>query len=102
MKIIGIKAKKVFAGPGNTAYVAEAYVEREDTGYRYYVTEQEYDGTEFTVAEDSVYAFLAEDQGEPVGEFMEEYTKLADTKSSEYAGVFALLNRTITAIRKAY
>ena len=102
MKVIGIKAKKVFAGPGSFAYVSEAYVEDEESGRRYYVTVQDYDGTEYTVAEKSVYAFLAEDEGDPVEEFAEEYTKLAETKRSKFAGVFALVNRTLTALMKRY
>ena len=93
-----IKARRVFAGPGNCALVAEANVFDDDTGDEVFVTVQKYDGSEYTVAKESVYAFLAEDKGEPVEEFLEEYTSAAEAKKSAYAGVFESLKKALTAL----
>lgn len=98
MFVSEIKAKKVFAGPGQNAYVAESVVYDDDTGDAVYVTVQEYDGLELTVAEKSVYAFLAEDSGEPVSEFLEEYETVRESRKSEYAGVFDKLRSVIAML----
>ena len=61
MEIIEMKAKKISAGPGSWAFVAEAVVATAGQADAF-VTVQDYDGmTEYTVSEKSVYAFLAED-----------------------------------------
>ena len=60
MSIYGMKAKKVFAGPGCWSYIAEAVVDDGDGG-EVYVTVQDYDMLELTVSSQSVYAFLVED-----------------------------------------
>lgn len=90
MKIYGIKAREVMACAGSWAVVAEAAVE-EDDGSETYVMIQEYNGLEFTVSKESLYGYLAENGPEPVVEFLEEYTKLKDTKESKYAEVFKVL-----------
>lgn len=102
MTIWGIKCKKVFAGPGTWAYVAEAKVVVKEPD-ELFVTINDYDGMcEYTVSKQSVYAYMAEDQGEPIEKFEEEYTRLADTKLSDFSGVFALLRRNIAALKKTY
>lgn len=97
MTIEGIKAKKVGAGP-ESAYVAEAEVK---DGYdeTVFVTLQMYDGEECTVSRESVFAFLAEDKGEPVTEFLEEYEDL-DTaiEESDYGDIFEELANAIDAL----
>ena len=93
-----IKARRVFAGPGNYAHVAEANVFDDETGDGVFVTVQKYDGSEYTVANKCVYAFLAENSGEPVEEFVEEYTSAAEAKKSAYAGVFEALKKTLSAL----
>ena len=97
MLIEEIKAKRIFAGPGNTAFVAEARV-KDMQRNEYFVTVQDYDGTEYTVAKESVYAFLAEDNGEPASEFLEEYTKLKDAKTSSFANVFMTLKSVLNKL----
>lgn len=98
MVVSEIKAKSVFAGPGMSALVAEAVVYDDETGDEVFVTVQDYEGMEYTVAEKSVYAFLAEDQGEPVSEFLEEYTKAEDAKKSAYAKVFDGLKKAMKVL----
>lgn len=93
-----IKAKRVFAGPGCYALVAEANVYDDDTGEEVFVTVQKYDGSEYTVAKESVYAFLAENAGEPAGEFLEEYTGAKEAEQSAYARVFKALAKTLSAL----
>jgi hypothetical protein len=93
MTINGIKSKKIGAGP-ETAYVAEAEVE--NCGETVYVTVQMYDGEECTVSKESVYAFLAEDDGEPASEFLEEYEELdVAIEESDYGEVFEKLGDAI-------
>ena len=93
-----IKARRVFAGPGNYALVAEANVFDDDTGDEVFVTVQKYDGSEYTVAKKSVYAFLAEDNGDPVEELLEEYTSATEAKKSAYAKVFESLKKTLAVL----
>lgn len=94
MKIYGIKCREVMACAGSWAVIAEAAVE-EDDGSETYVMIQEYDGTEYTVSKESLYGYLAENGPEPVIEFLEEYTKLKDAKTSRYADVFAKLMKVV-------
>ena len=89
MSITEMKAKNVMAGPGMFAYIAEAKVE--DDGREVYVTVQYYDGEEYSVAEQSVYGFLAGDGAEPVAELLEEYDSKDAAAESEYAEVFRVL-----------
>lgn len=91
-----LKAKRIFAGPGNYAYVAEAEVFDDATGDTVFVAVQKYaGGYECTVSKESVYAFLAENSGEPAGEFLEEYGSAQETKASEFAKVFDALRKAI-------
>lgn len=94
MYIGTIKSKRMFAGPGSFARIAEAEVIT-DADEVVFVTVQEYDGSEYTVSEKSVYAFLAEDSGEAVEAFLEEYTNAADTKASAYAKVFDQMRKVL-------
>lgn len=94
MNIEGIKAKKVFAGPGTFAWIAEAFVVMED-GSDTNVTVQYYDGEEYTVQSGSMYEFLAEDGEDPECEFDEEYDNWDDAKASGYADVFETLRGVI-------
>lgn len=89
--IYEMKAKMVGGGPCGCAFIAEAVMDGVDGG-KVYVTIQDADGKEFTVAKQSVYAFLAEEADEPAEEFMEEYRSLRSAKKSAYAGVFEKLN----------
>ena len=99
MFISEIKAKSVFAGPGQRAYVAEAKVyDGEDEDEELYVTVQMYDGMEFTVSKQSVYACLAEDNGEPADEVLEEYEKLKDAKGSKYGKIFSALSTVVKTL----
>lgn len=95
MGIVGIKATKVFAGPGSFGLIAEAEV---DTGAEklMHVTVQQYGGYECTVSEDSVLDFFTgESQEGPVG-LKEEYGSLNEAKEeSEYREVFAKLQKVI-------
>lgn len=90
MSITEMRAKKVMAGPGNFAYIAEAKVV-DGNGKEVYVTVNYYDGTEYTVQEQSVYDFLAGYGDEPCVEFAENYGALGEAKNSAYAEVFSLL-----------
>ena len=95
MRIVEIKAKKVFACAGSWALLAEAFVVNDDES-EVYVMIQEYDGLEMTVSKKSVYGFLAGNDPEPEGmEFMEEYTVAKDAKGSAYAAVFDQLKKVI-------
>ena len=96
MKIYGIKCREVMACAGSWAVIAEAEVET-DTPNRdtVYVTVQEYDGTEYVVGEQSLYAFLASNGPAPEKEFLEEYRTLKDAKASAYAEVFAKLRKVM-------
>lgn len=97
MKIEGIRARKVFAGPGNFAWVAEADVVKDD-GEETQVTVQYYDGEEYTVQRGSMYEFLAEDGDEPECEFDEEYDTWKEAKASGYAEVFRVLRYVINKL----
>ena len=96
MKIYGIRCREVMACAGSWAVVAEAEVET-DTPKRgtVYVTIQEYDGTEYVVGEQSLYAFLAANGPAPEKGFLEEYRTLKDAKTSAYADVFVKLRRAM-------
>ena len=86
-----VKAKKVMACPGSYALVAEAVLY--EKGKEIYLTYQLYDTEEFTVSDDSVYKFLAEDGDQPA-EITEEYLSLAQAKrESKYGNVFGMLKR---------
>ena len=98
MVIEEIKAKRIFAGPGMYAYVAEAEVFDDDTGDTVYVAVQEYSGSEYTVSGKSVYAFLAGDGEAPADGFIEEYTKADDAKKSGYWKVFDILRKNIKVL----
>ena len=93
MYIGKIEARNMFAGPGNVAIVAEAVVKDGDEVV--YVTIQDYEGKEYTVSNESVYAFLAGERKTPVSEFTEEYLKWADAKGSAYAEVFEKLKKVM-------
>ena len=94
MDIVEIRVRKMFAGPGNVAYVAEATVEN-DEGETFYVTMQDYDGKEYTVSVKSIYDFMVNDNGDPADEFIEEYRSMANTKTSVYAEVFSKLKSAV-------
>ena len=94
MKVEGIRARKVFAGPGTFAWIAEADVITE-AGEEKQVTVQYYDGEEYTIQEGSMYEFLAEDGEDPECEFEEEYTSWEEARSSGYAEVFKVLRGVI-------
>ena len=98
MVVAEIKAKRVFAGPGNYAVAAEAEVFDDSTGDTVYVTVQKYAGSEYTVSKESVYKFLAEDGEEPASEFMEEYTSAQEAKKSGYAPVFDSLKKVLSML----
>lgn len=86
-----VKAKKVMACPGSFALVAEAVLYEE--GKEVYLTYQLYDTEEFTVSNESVYNYLAEDGPAPKEEVSEEYTRLADAKKTRYGKTFEMLRR---------
>ena len=96
MKIYGIRCREIMACAGSWAIVAEAEVET-DTPNRdtVYVTVQEYDGTEYVVGNESLYAFLAGNGAAPEGEFIEQYETLKDAKTSAYACVFEKLRKVM-------
>ena len=94
MKIYGIKARKVYACHASWANVAEAEID-DNEGKTAFVTAQEYDGTDLTVSRKSVYDFMVEDLGEPVEEFVAEFTTWKDAKASEYGEVFDKLKKAI-------
>ena len=81
----------------NTTYVAEALVSDENEKETY-ATVQDYDGMMYTVSKESVYAFLAEDEGEPASELLEEYTSLKEAKTSAYADVFKALRSVLKSL----
>lgn len=96
MKIYGIKCKEVMGCAGSWAVIAEAAVESDSPNRdTVYVTVQEYDGTEYVVSKESLYAFFAEDGDEPAEVFMENYQTLKDAKTSAYAEVFMKLRRVM-------
>ena len=74
-----IKATQVMAGPGLCALVAEAHV-IDENGKDLYVTWQKFDGDGGTVSTESMYAFLAEHEGEPAQEFLEEYDNIEEAE----------------------
>ena len=94
MKIYEIKCRRVFAEPGQYAYIAEAQVE-EEGGNDTFVAIQEYDGLDMTVAKQGMYDFLCGDGGDPAEEFLEEYTSVEDAAGSAYAEVFRKLVEVI-------
>lgn len=94
MSINEIKAKKIFAGPGTWAWIAEAIVE-DNQGNDLFVTVHYYDGENYSVSKQSVYAFLADDGDEPASELLEEYDDYKDAKKSVYAKVFDALRKVI-------
>ena len=94
MGIIGIRAKKIFAGPGTWAWLAEALVKDEKCGERY-VTVHYYDGEDYTVSGHSLYDYLADDGDEMVPDYLEVYDDYEDAKKSEYAEIFARLRSVI-------
>lgn len=94
MSIVGIKATKVFAGPGVWGRIAEAEV---DTGEEklVHVTVQEYQGYACSVSDESVLAFLTGDTETPA-ELREEYDSLKEAKTeSAYGDVFVKLSKVI-------
>lgn len=91
--ITGIKAEKVYAGPGSFARIAEATVYT-GSGETVYVTVQEYDGTEYTVSKQSVLDFLSGKAEDPA-EIDEEYTTLKEAKASVYGPVFEKLRKAV-------
>ena len=93
MKIYEIKCRKVFAEPGQYAYIAEAQVEEDGTDV--FVAIQEYDGLDMTVSKQGMYDFLCGDGGDPAEEFLEEYTAIDDAADSAYAEVFRKLVNVI-------
>lgn len=96
MKIYGIRCREVMACAGSWAVVAEAEVETDNANRdTVYVTVQEYDGLEFVVGEQSLYAFLAANGPAPEKAFLEEYRTLKDAKASAYADVFAKLRKVM-------
>lgn len=92
MSMISIKAKKVMACPGSFALVAEAVLQ--ENGKETFITYQLYDTEEFTVSDESVYNYLAEDGPQPSKMVDKEYLSLAQAKrESEYGKVFEMLKR---------
>ena len=92
-----IKAKKVMACPGSFALVAEAVLS--ENGQEIYVTYQLYDTEEFTVSNESVYHYLAENGDQPA-KITEEYLSLAQAKrESQYGSVFEMLKRLCGKLR---
>ena len=102
MRIWGMKCKRQFAGPGEYAYIAEAKVVVQEPD-ELFVTVHDYAGMlEYTVSKESVYAFMIDDEGDPIEEFEEEYTDRTEAKTSLYWDVFALLERNIKALKKEF
>ena len=102
MRIWQIKCKRQFAGPGVYAYVAEAKVVVEEPD-ELFVTVHDYDGfLNYTVAKESIYAYLIDDEGGPVEDLLENYEEKAAAKKSAFADVFALLEKNIAALKKEY
>lgn len=98
MKIYGIRGREVMACPGSWAYIAEAEVE-EDDGSETYVTAQTYaEGLELTVSKESVYGFMVVGVGDPVENFIEEYTTWSSAKESKYADVFKKLKSVMNML----
>ena len=97
MGIIEVNAKKMFGGPGNWVWIAEATVE--EGGEIVYVTYQMYDGYELTVSKKSLYLALTSDS-ETVAdvEFLEEYDDPDVADGSMYAGVFEVLKNTLNVL----
>lgn len=96
MKIYGIRCREIMACAGSWITIAEAEVETDNANRdTVYVTIQEYDGTEYVVGNESLYAFMAGNGKEPSGGFLEEYTSLKAAKASAYAEVFAKLRKVI-------
>lgn len=86
-----VKATKVMACPGSFALVAEAVLYEQ--GKEIYLTYQSYDTEEFTVSNESVYHYLAEDGKQPA-EITAEYLSLAQAKrESKYGKTFEMLKR---------
>lgn len=96
-----IRGKKSFAGPGMYGYDAEAKVVNE-ADEEIFVHVNMYEMfRHYTVSKTSTYDFMTSDADAPDGiEYMEEYTKLADAKSSVYYKVFETLNKVITRMQK--
>lgn len=96
MKIYGIRCKEVMSCAGAWAVVAEAEVESDNANRdTVYVTVQEYDGVNFTVGNESLYAFLAGDGKAPESEFAECYETVKDAKESKYWKVFEKLRKVM-------
>ena len=94
MGIIGIRAKKIFAGPGTWAWLAEALV-KDGRDEELYAAVHYYDGEDYTVSRQSLYDFLAEDGDRMVSDYLEVYDDYEDAKKSEYAEIFARLRSVI-------
>ena len=94
MGIIEIRAKKIFAGPGTGAWLAEALV-KDKKGEERYAAVHYYDGEEYTVSRESVYDFLAGGGEEPASGFLEEYDDADDAEESDFAEVFEALRTVI-------
>ncbi len=97
MSIIEIKSKKIFACAGSWALLAEALV-TDKTGKDVFVSVHYYDGEQYTVSNQSLYAYLAEDGEEPSADFPEQYGSYKDAKQSAYAEVFAKLRKVINML----
>ena len=95
MEISGIKAKKVFAGPGSYAFVAEAEIYDREKDAVVFATVQSYSGEEYSIQEESVYDFLAGEGGTAAGAFLEEYSTWKNAKESGYAEVFEKLRKVL-------
>ena len=95
MEINGIKAKKVFAGPGSYALVAEAEVYDQEKDVFVFATVQSYSGEEYSIQKESVYDFLAGEGSAAVSEFLESYHTYRDAKESGYAEVFEKLRKVL-------
>ena len=93
MSIIEIKAKKIMACPGSWAWLAEATVT--DGENDVFVIVNFYDTEVYAVSKQSLYAYLAENGEEPVGELLEEYVDYKEAKQSAYAEVFGQLRKVI-------
>ena len=97
MNIHEVRVAKV-ACCGGVVTVGE--VTFEFMGRELHATAQEYDTTQLTVSEASVYDFLAGDGTEPVDEFLKEYSSWEAAERPEegdFRTVFCVLERVMNA-----
>lgn len=101
MNITGIVAEREFAGPGVFGYEAEAKVYDPETDTTVYVHAGYYDG--FRNYSVSKYPAVGDDLDEEhIGDNLEEYECLDDTKQSKYHFAFKAISPLLTAMRKTY